>query len=471
MAFNMSYAFQAVDEFSAVSTKINSSLQKTIEKVQKASDGFKRFGESAQRIGMQLSLRLSTPIIALGYEALKTGSDLDELSSRFLSVSGSMSKATEFAKQLEDFGVKSPFDNEEIASSAFQFRSLGFSTKDTMTNLKALSDVAVGLGGNISTTVGMLMRVKEMPTAVTFLLRDFPQITAEIAKMRDETGKTHMSIKKLATAGAVTYDVLMEAFKRMAGKGGVFFDQTKMKMQSFMGLLTVARKSIMTYLLEPFGTVLTEQLGINSAMSKFNDYLEKNKDRISAFIQTHKELIGIIAKLGLMLAILPPILLLIGSIVLTVNLLMSPITLVVLAITAILGLIGYVIYKLAGVHGLLVTIKVLFDVIKGILSIIGWLINAMIVEPIATLIEDLKIAYHWFRKLVPSKASVNLTKTATDQKQFTKLIMPTTSGLVSDININLSDPYGVVSDVGAKTKGAGTTNLNVGKNMALSGAH
>ncbi len=73
--FNVSYIIEAIDQFSSVGVNIRQSMNKLDNKAKNLSARFAKMGSSLSRVGKNLSLKWTLPMIAAGGATLKVASD------------------------------------------------------------------------------------------------------------------------------------------------------------------------------------------------------------------------------------------------------------------------------------------------------------------------------------------------------------------------------------------------------------
>lgn len=143
-------------------------------------------------------------------------------------VMGSAEIASETFEELKKLGAKTPFSVTGLAEASTQLLQTGTAAEDLTTTLRLLGDVA---GGN----------------AVTF-----DRIVANYAQIQSIGQTTAMDIKQFAAAGLPIYEVMKdmgvqgnltaeqvtEAFRRMAGEGGTFFNGMEIASTTLNGKLS-----------------------------------------------------------------------------------------------------------------------------------------------------------------------------------------------------------------------------------------
>lgn len=121
-------------------SKLNASLNK-------ASSKLKAFGKSATKIGKDLSVKLTAPIVFAGGAAIKMASDFEETESKFNTVFSSIqNQAQQTAKTFkESFGLSSLAAKDMLSSTGDLLVGFGFAEQEALNLSNQVNSLAVDL--------------------------------------------------------------------------------------------------------------------------------------------------------------------------------------------------------------------------------------------------------------------------------------------------------------------------------------
>lgn len=211
----------------------------------------RNMGKAMQKIGGNLTTKLSLPIAAFGGLALRSAGQIEQMGLSFQSMLGSADKSKVLVKELLDFTAKTPFQLQGVGSAAKQLLSAGISTDNLRGRLTQLSDVASGLGVSIEEVAKPYSKALQKGKASLEELYPLAERGAPILQvLADKFGTTKDVILKAASAGEITADVFAEAFKQMTTEGNVFFQASALQSKSLFGVFSTLKDNVSLALAE-----------------------------------------------------------------------------------------------------------------------------------------------------------------------------------------------------------------------------
>jgi tape measure domain-containing protein len=149
---------------------------------------------------------------------------------------GSAEEADRLLRELADFAQSTPFELTGVRQNAKQLLAMGVSTKDLLPTLKSLGDVSAGLSIPLERLALNYGQVISQGKLTGRELRDFTvagvPILAELARM---LGKTNAQIQEMISDGAISADIVVQAFKNMSSEGGKFANLMEAQSQTLQG--------------------------------------------------------------------------------------------------------------------------------------------------------------------------------------------------------------------------------------------
>lgn len=381
MAFNVSYIFKAIDQFSGVAKKIKSSLEGVRTKAKdvsiqvgrtgksfvtnfkdKASRAiafvknklsgldkkFKSFGKSVSNFGRELSVKVSAPLVAFGAVALVQSAKMESLQVSFETMLGSADKAKKLVSDLAAFTASTPFQLEGVGKSAKTLLAFGVSNENMIKTLRMLGDVAAGTDAPLADIAQIFGKAKAKGKLMTEELLQLSErgipIIADLAK---QYGVTEAQVFEAASKSQISFKIMQDSLIRLTSQGGIFFSQTQKQSETLSGRFSTLKDNLLLFS-AAIGDVLANVFGIKDGISGLSDKLKELPGKIKLFAAENPAMTKFIAiaaavvvglgplliGLGVFIAILP----LIGA---GIALLFSPIVLV----GAVIAGLAFIVFK------------------------------------------------------------------------------------------------------------------------------
>lgn len=148
VASSVSVDFNAKDGVSSTINRMRGQFKHLRKDIDGTSAKFKKLGDSAQRVGKQMSMRMTLPIAAAGGAALKMASDFESSMTKIQSLVGRSEQEVEgLTKSVLELSGKTARAPQELADAMFFITSAGIEGADAASVLEASAKAAaVGLG-------------------------------------------------------------------------------------------------------------------------------------------------------------------------------------------------------------------------------------------------------------------------------------------------------------------------------------
>lgn len=171
--------------------RIGATLEGLNKKLKEAESQLKRFSFKAERVGRDLTTRVSLPIIGIGTAAVATFAKFDKLEKGLAAISGSSAEAERQMGSLLDVvkDTRTTLDLKTAATASLQLQAVGRSAKDTENTLKQLA-IAATVSGSSADDVGEVARQLSQASAkgqilqqeLRIILERIPGLASVIAK-------------------------------------------------------------------------------------------------------------------------------------------------------------------------------------------------------------------------------------------------------------------------------------------------
>ena len=272
-------------------TKLNADLRRT-------KSNFKRnFGEIAG-MAKNAAAVIGTTLVAGLTAVIKAGAKLQTLEVGFRSIMGGAKEASEMVAKLNDFAASTPFQLEELASSARQLLAVGTAADDINDRLRMLGDIAAASGNSISDIAAAFAKVQAKGKVE---LENLNQLAERGIPIFDELKKVTGDANMEFGAGSVSLEQYNQALANMAADGGFANDAMANLSETVEGKLSTAMDNV-TKALGEFAeksgllTAITDQLDLATlALQRHNTTdkdarasMKKSEDLLKKLKTAHK---------------------------------------------------------------------------------------------------------------------------------------------------------------------------------------
>ncbi len=203
-------------------------LKQQYDENQKSIDGLNKKVDSSSNSFMKFTKVIAGSAIAykileIGKSALSAAAQMEQQQVAFTTMLGSAEKAKTLLAEMQAFAASTPFEFNEIVDASKKLISFGISAEDVQEKLRAIGDVASGLGiplGELSEIYGKA-RVQG-----TLFAEDLNQLAGRGIPIFEELAKVMnvnaSEVKKLGSEGKISFDMLDQVFQNLTKEGGKF---------------------------------------------------------------------------------------------------------------------------------------------------------------------------------------------------------------------------------------------------------
>lgn len=232
---------------------------------------------------VQTAANLATAgIMALGRSVQDMASQAVRLETLMLQLeafTGSAEAAEDAYAAFGETARQTPFNVEEVANAGKIMMAFGVDTATAVDMTDRLAIAAAATGGDINNLGRNLGQIAAQGQAYT---RDLHQFAMQGLPIWDEmslvTGKTVVELKKLASEGKISFDIVSAAIKNMTAEGSAFEEISQRMEQTFQGRLANIETSVANLalaMLEAFNEIDSATGGlISGGMKEFSDFLQ-----------------------------------------------------------------------------------------------------------------------------------------------------------------------------------------------------
>ena len=192
-----------------------------------------RITQAAAAVGVGLGLK------EFGQSILSVRKNIESLEVSFTSMLGSQEKAASLMSEIREFAVNTPMQLGDLAQGAKTMLSFGIELEKIMPLLHQIGDVSQGDSQKFQSLV---LSFSQATSAGRLMGGDFLQmINAGFNPLNiiaQKTGKTMRELKDDMSNGAISAEMLADAYKTATSEGGIYYNSLEDQSKSIKGALS-----------------------------------------------------------------------------------------------------------------------------------------------------------------------------------------------------------------------------------------
>lgn len=204
--------------------------------VQRATEKFRQVSQSAQEeslnmrnallsVGKAVGVAFSAQqAIAFVKQVVSVRAEIQALEVSFRTLLGSQQASAELMRQMKEFAAATPLQLGDLAKGAQTMLGFNLDPDEIMPMLKAIGDISMGDAQKFQ---ALTLSFSQMQSVGKLMGQDLLQMInagfSPLAVMADKTGKSIGELKEEMSAGAISADMVKQAFIDATSEGGQFF--------------------------------------------------------------------------------------------------------------------------------------------------------------------------------------------------------------------------------------------------------
>ncbi len=265
----------------------------------KRANGFGTFFKANLTAAGVAAGALTASIGLLGKAALGLSSDAQNMRTNLDILTGSTEKGAEMFKYFYNFAAKTPFETADLVKAGSTMMSFGISSEKTKASLSMLGDVALG---NKDKLAGLSLVYGQIQSTGRLMGQDLLQLINQgfnpLTIISQKTGKSMAELKQDMEDGAISADMVTDAFVTATSKGGLFYqgmekgsktvsgllstltDNIKMAVLSFIGIDSegsIRENSIFAFAAKAIGALVQATSNLQPYITAATDWIQKNQ--------------------------------------------------------------------------------------------------------------------------------------------------------------------------------------------------
>ena len=269
--------------------------------VQRATGKFRQISQSAQQesnrmrdallgVGKAMGIAFSAQqAIAFVKQVVNVRAEIQALEVSFRTLLGSQQASAELMRQMKEFAAATPLQLGDLAKGAQTMLGFNVNPDEIMPMLKAIGDISMGDAQKFQS---LTLAFSQMQSVGKLMGQDLLQMInagfSPLAVMADKTGKSIGELKEEMSAGAISAEMVKQAFIDATSEGGQFFGMLSGQGDTVKGALAQLSGAFT----DMFNGIGEQSEGIIKGSVKSLQWLVENYETLG------KVLAGIIATYG-----------------------------------------------------------------------------------------------------------------------------------------------------------------------------
>ena len=204
--------------------------------VQRATGKFQQISKSAQQesnrmrdallgVGKAMGIAFSAQqAIAFVKQVVSVRAEIQALEVSFRTLLGSQQASAELMRQMKEFAAATPLQLGDLAKGAQTMLGFNVNAEEIMSMLKAIGDISMGDAQKFQS---LTLAFSQMQSVGKLMGQDLLQMInagfSPLAVMADKTGKSIGELKEEMSAGAISAEMVKQAFIDATSEGGQFY--------------------------------------------------------------------------------------------------------------------------------------------------------------------------------------------------------------------------------------------------------
>ncbi|MDR2791317.1 MAG: tape measure protein, partial [Tannerellaceae bacterium] len=217
----------AVNNFTQKIIEQKSVVHETEAKVRRLADAY--YKSTGVAFGVQQIKDFASAVI-------NTRAEMQMLQAAFQTLLGSKDKADAMFSELKQFAVESPLSMGDVAKSAQTLLGFNVAVEKVIPTIKAIGDISMGDSQKFNS---LTLAFAQMSAAGKLMGQDLNQMINAgfnpLQQMSAKTGKSISELKEAMSKGAISAQMVSDAFMQATQAGGKFFGMTKEGAKTIQG--------------------------------------------------------------------------------------------------------------------------------------------------------------------------------------------------------------------------------------------
>ena len=323
---------------------------------------------------------LSSQLASVGQDLIKTGLDynmtLESYQMNFSTLLGDAATAQSLVNQLSDMARETPFNTNNLSDAAQMLLTVGYSADEVMPMLQMLGDVSLG---NTDKMSAMALAMSQISSAGKMQAQDLNQLINAgfnpLQEISEMTGESMADLREDMESGAISADMVTEAFEHATSEGGKFYNAINNAGETTAGKLSNLQETFAALLGQMTENFIPVIQTVVDWLSNLVNWISENQTAAAAIGAAIVAVTASFTALSVIMGVVAPLVLAFGA-----------------GFTAVLGPIAAVIAIIAVLAAGITALALNFDTVKA--TVFSWVKS--VANAISNMVENVKHAFSNF---------------------------------------------------------------------------
>lgn len=211
-----------------------------------------------------LGVGIGVMATAIGTAGFKFNSQMENYKAGFTALLGSADKANQMVKDLQNMAAKTPFELTDLAKASQTLLAFGADAKTLIPTLQNIGDVSMG---NKERFQALALAFGQVQAAGKMTGQDLLQmINAGFNPLQEisaKTGKSMAQLKDEMSDGAISAEMVADAFKSATSEGGRFNNAMEIQSRTLEGQFSTLKdnfNSLSGQILQPLYSLIRDKV-------------------------------------------------------------------------------------------------------------------------------------------------------------------------------------------------------------------
>ena len=254
-------------------------FQQISKAAKKESDAIKdAFREVYKAVGIAFSAQQA---VAFVRQIVNVRSEIQALEVSFSTLLGSQQASAELMQQMKEFAAATPLQLGDLAKAAQTMLGFNLAAEEVMPMLKAIGDISMGDAQKFQS---LTLAFSQMSSVGKLMGQDLIQMInagfSPLAVMSETTGKSIKRLKEEMSHGAISADMVKQAFMDATSEGGKFYGMLASQGDTVKGAIA----QLSGALTDMFNGIGERSEGIIKGSVKSLQWLAQNYEKIGKIL-------------------------------------------------------------------------------------------------------------------------------------------------------------------------------------------
>ena len=217
---------------------ITANNQDFINKMGQVKGEIQQTSNIASKVGGAIGAAFSTAALAgFAKQVVNVRGEIQALETSFKVLAGA--KGGPLFEEIRRFAVETPLGMQELAKSAQTLLSFNISAEKVMPLLRQIGDISMGDAQKMQS---LTLAFAQMSSAGKLMGQDLLQMINAgfnpLSVISEQTGKSIGQLKEEMAAGAISAEMIADAFAAAAGEGGKFHGMLEQQSKGIKGMIS-----------------------------------------------------------------------------------------------------------------------------------------------------------------------------------------------------------------------------------------